>query len=101
GTTLIGRDLVSSRPIRLPRLLLDFVLMSCEARGIYTPPVVAEKTLGRSQGFSFATEAKTPPYKWWNWHDNYDAEASPDPKWVEVSDTGEAAFRKRDAEAKA
>jgi len=36
----------------------------------------------------------------WNWHDNYDAEASPDPKWVEVSDAGEAAFRKRDAEAK-
>jgi hypothetical protein len=33
--------------------------------------------------------------------DNYDAEASPDPKWVEVSDAGEAAFRKRDAEAKA
>jgi len=32
-----------------------------------------------------------------NWHDNYDAEASPDPKWVEVSDAGEAAFRKRDA----
>jgi hypothetical protein len=32
---------------------------------------------------------------------NYDAEASPDSKWVEVSDAGEAAFRKRDAEAKA
>ena len=44
---------------------------------------------------------QTPPYKWWNWHDNYDAETSPDPKWVEVSDAGEAAFRKRDAEAKA
>src|SRR2546427_1628403 len=41
-----------------------------------------------------------PPYKWWNWHDNYDAEASPAPKWVEVSDAGEAAFRKRDAQAK-
>jgi hypothetical protein len=37
----------------------------------------------------------------WNWHDNYDAEASPDQKWVKVSDAGEAAFRKRDAEAKA
>ena len=44
---------------------------------------------------------QTQPYKWWNWHENYDAEASPDPKWVEVSDAGEAAFRKRDAEAKA
>src|SRR5262249_48538342 len=42
-----------------------------------------------------------PPYKWWNWHDNYDAEASPDLKWVEVSDAGEAAFRKRDPEEKA
>jgi predicted dithiol-disulfide oxidoreductase (DUF899 family) len=31
--------------------------------------------------------------------DNYDAELSPDPKWVEVSDAGEAAFRKHDAEA--
>jgi hypothetical protein len=25
-------------------------------------------------------------YKWWNWHDNHGAEASADPKWVEVSD---------------
>ena len=41
------------------------------------------------------------PYKWWNWHDNYDAEASPDPKWVQISDAGEAAFRKRGAEEKA
>ena len=44
---------------------------------------------------------QTEPYKWWNWHDNYDVWASPDPEWVEVSDAGEAAFRKRDAEAKA
>ena len=36
------------------------------------------------------------PYKWWNWHDCYVPEAAPDPKWVEVSDAGEAAFRKRD-----
>ena len=34
-------------------------------------------------------------------HDNYDTEASPDPKWVEVSEAGEVAFRKGDAEAKA
>jgi hypothetical protein len=27
-------------------------------------------------------------------------ETSPDKKWVEVSDAGEAAFRKRDPEAK-
>ena len=42
---------------------------------------------------------QTPPYKWWNWHDNYDAETSPNQKWVQVSDAGEAAFRKHDAEA--
>ncbi len=29
------------------------------------------------------------PYKWWNWHDNYAAEARPDPIWVEVSDAGQ------------
>jgi predicted dithiol-disulfide oxidoreductase (DUF899 family) len=44
---------------------------------------------------------QTQPYKWWNWHDNYDAGASPDAKWVKVSDAGEAAFRKREAEQKA
>jgi predicted dithiol-disulfide oxidoreductase (DUF899 family) len=37
---------------------------------------------------------QTPPYKWWNWHDNYEAEAAPDPKWVRVSDAKEATFRK-------
>jgi predicted dithiol-disulfide oxidoreductase (DUF899 family) len=36
------------------------------------------------------------PYKWWNWHDSYVPDAPPDPKWVEVSDAGEAAFRKRE-----
>jgi predicted dithiol-disulfide oxidoreductase (DUF899 family) len=35
-------------------------------------------------------------YKWWNWHDNYTAGTAPDPKWVEVSDAGEAAFRNPD-----
>jgi predicted dithiol-disulfide oxidoreductase (DUF899 family) len=59
--------------------------------------------LGRQETWEDSPEGypQTPPYKWWNWHDNYDAEASPAPKWVEVSDAGEAAFRKRDAEAKA
>jgi predicted dithiol-disulfide oxidoreductase (DUF899 family) len=44
---------------------------------------------------------QTPPYKWWNWHDNYEAEASPLQKWVEVSDAGVAAFRNKETEAKA
>ena len=35
------------------------------------------------------------------WHDNYDAEASPDAKWVEVSEAGEAAFREPEKDAKA
>jgi predicted dithiol-disulfide oxidoreductase (DUF899 family) len=39
---------------------------------------------------------QSPPYKWWNWHDAYVPNATPDPKWIEVSDAGEAAFRKRD-----
>jgi predicted dithiol-disulfide oxidoreductase (DUF899 family) len=58
--------------------------------------------LGRQENWedSPAGYPQTPPYKWWNWHDNYDAEA-PDSKWVKVSDAGEAAFRKRAAEMKA
>jgi predicted dithiol-disulfide oxidoreductase (DUF899 family) len=38
------------------------------------------------------------PYKWWNWHDSYVPGAEPDPEWVKVSDAGEAAFRKDEAE---
>jgi len=59
--------------------------------------------LGRQEIWEDSPEGypQTPPYKWWNWHDNYNAEASPNPKWVQVSDVGEAAFRKRDEEAKA
>jgi predicted dithiol-disulfide oxidoreductase (DUF899 family) len=44
---------------------------------------------------------QTAPYKWWNWNDNYDAESSPAQRWVEISDAGVAAFRKRDSETKA
>jgi len=59
--------------------------------------------LGRQEEWEDSPEGypQTPPYKWWNWHDNYDVERSPDPQWVKVSDAGEAAFRKLDAEAKA
>ena len=59
--------------------------------------------LGRQETWEKSPEGypQTPPYKWWNWHDNYDAEASPDQKWVQVSDAGEAAFRKRAGKAKA
>jgi predicted dithiol-disulfide oxidoreductase (DUF899 family) len=56
--------------------------------------------LGRQETWEDSPEGypQSSPYKWWNWHDNYDAEPSPDPKWVEVSGTGEAAFRKRHGE---
>jgi hypothetical protein len=59
--------------------------------------------LGRQETWEDSPEGypQSPPYKWWNWHDNYAAEASPDPKWVEVSDAGEAAFRNLDVGAKA
>ena len=58
--------------------------------------------LGRQETWEDSPEGypQTPTYKWWNWHDNYAAEASPDPKWVEISDAGEAAFRNLDAGAK-
>ncbi|MCX8474873.1 MAG: DUF899 domain-containing protein [Sphingomonas sp.] len=54
--------------------------------------------LGRQEVWEDSPEGypQTPTYKWWNWHDNYEAEAAPDPKWVEVSDAGEAAFRNAD-----
>ncbi len=37
---------------------------------------------------------QTPPYKWWNWHDNYAAEATPDATWAAVSSAKEATFTK-------
>ncbi len=40
---------------------------------------------------------QTPTYKWWNWHDTYETEAAVNPKWIEVSDAGEAAFRESGA----
>jgi predicted dithiol-disulfide oxidoreductase (DUF899 family) len=59
--------------------------------------------LGRQEVWEDSPEGypQTPPYKWWNWHDNYAAEATPNKKWVEVSDAGEAAFRNRETGAKA
>ena len=52
--------------------------------------------LGRQEEWEDSPEGypQTPTYKWWNWHDSYVADAAPDKRWVEVSDAGEAAFRK-------
>jgi len=52
--------------------------------------------LGRQETWEDSPEGypQTPPYKWWNWHDNYGAQDSAaDPKWVEVSDAGIEAAR--------
>ena len=60
--------------------------------------------LGRQEIWEDSPEGypQTPPYKWWNWHDNYDAETSPDPKWVDITtDPQEAAARRHAEEAKA
>jgi predicted dithiol-disulfide oxidoreductase (DUF899 family) len=58
--------------------------------------------LGRQELWEDSPEGypQTPPYKWWNWNDNYGAEAKPDPKWVEVSDAGEKTFREVEAGAR-
>ena len=55
--------------------------------------------LGRQEEWEDSPEGypQTRPYKWWNWNDSYVPNTAPDPKWVAVSDAGEAAFRKRDA----
>ena len=60
--------------------------------------------LGRQETWedSPAGYPQTAPYKWWNWHDNYDAEAAPDARWVDIiTDAEGAAVRRREAEAKA
>ena len=59
--------------------------------------------LGRQETWETSPEGypQSAPYKWWNWHDNYEAEAEPDKKWVEVSDAGEATFRNKDANSEA
>ena len=51
--------------------------------------------LGRQEAWEDSPPGypQTPTYKWWNWHDTYAAGKAPDPRWVAVSDAGEAAFR--------
>ena len=44
---------------------------------------------------------QSPPYQWWNWHDNYGAESSIDPRWADIlGDPVGAAARRREAEKK-
>ncbi len=57
---------------------------------------------GRQERWEDSPEGypQSQPYKWWNWHDSYVANSQPDPKWVEVSDVGEANFPRSNIEAK-
>jgi predicted dithiol-disulfide oxidoreductase (DUF899 family) len=59
--------------------------------------------LGRQERWEDLPEGypRSSPYKWWNWHDNYGAEESTDPRWAKVSDAGIVAIRKRSEEQKA
>jgi predicted dithiol-disulfide oxidoreductase (DUF899 family) len=59
--------------------------------------------LGRQELWEISPEGypQTAPYKWWNWHDSYDAGSEPDAKWVAISDAGVEAFRDPDAPVKA
>jgi predicted dithiol-disulfide oxidoreductase (DUF899 family) len=52
--------------------------------------------LGRQEEWedSPAGYPQTPPYKWWNWHDQYAAGAPVDPRWGEVVEIETAAFQK-------
>lgn len=57
--------------------------------------------LGRQEAWEDSPDGypQTPTYKWWNWHDNYEAEATLDKTWAQVSDAGEKAFREQSAKA--
>jgi predicted dithiol-disulfide oxidoreductase (DUF899 family) len=57
--------------------------------------------LGRQETWedSPAGYPQTPPYKWWNWHDNYAAESTLDPKWAQTTATGVARFKADSASA--
>jgi predicted dithiol-disulfide oxidoreductase (DUF899 family) len=48
--------------------------------------------LGRQEQWEDSPEGypQTPPYVWWNWHDAYAADASPDAKWVKVVENAQA-----------
>ena len=55
--------------------------------------------LGRQEEWEDSPEGypQSAPYQWWNWHDEYAAQTSIDPKWVQVTEVGIAAFEKADA----
>jgi predicted dithiol-disulfide oxidoreductase (DUF899 family) len=54
--------------------------------------------LGRQEEWedSPAGYPQTPPYKWWNWHDEYAAGASQDPRWVKVVENAKVTLNLND-----
>jgi len=56
--------------------------------------------LGRQETWEDSPKGypQTPPYKWWNWHDMYEVETSPDQHWIDITNDPEEAARKRAAE---
>jgi predicted dithiol-disulfide oxidoreductase (DUF899 family) len=53
---------------------------------------LALTALGRQENWedSPAGYPQTKPYEWWNWHDEYGADASPNPKWVATVENAKA-----------
>jgi predicted dithiol-disulfide oxidoreductase (DUF899 family) len=54
--------------------------------------------LGRQEEWEDSPEGypQTPPYKWWNWHDEYAAGASVDPRWNKVLDNAKVKLNLND-----
>jgi len=55
--------------------------------------------LGRQEEWEDSPEGypQTPPYAWWNWHDEYAAEAEPAQGWSDTVARGQAAFTRDEA----
>jgi predicted dithiol-disulfide oxidoreductase (DUF899 family) len=53
--------------------------------------------LGRQETWEDSPDGypQTPPYAWWNWHDNYDA--PPDPRWADIMEDPYVAAKRRAA----
>ena len=53
--------------------------------------------LGRQETWEDSPEGypQTPPYKWWNWHDEY-AAASVGTRWVNVVESAKVTLNLRD-----
>jgi predicted dithiol-disulfide oxidoreductase (DUF899 family) len=53
--------------------------------------------LGRQEEWEDSPEGypQTPPYKWWNWHDEY-AATSVDPKWIKVVENAKVTLNLND-----